>query len=203
MKHVRAGQASGALERVPAYGALVGVDELVLARPRKLLLHLLDDAQVVGVASHAALEVEEEPLELHADDQAGHGQIEVAVDEHVQVVEEVDGDHARLEREVDVVDDGALVGRLRHIVDVAQVHRVARDHVERAQCETQRLEVVVVLFSFFDLIWHLHILPITSANMKRTTLRLLAGVSPPPPPPPPFSTRPRISERTVSVTHAS
>jgi hypothetical protein len=80
MKYVRARQTPGSVKQLPAHGALVRIDELGLGGPRKPPLHFLNHAQVVRVTFHASLEVEEQPLELHANDKTCHAQVEVTVD---------------------------------------------------------------------------------------------------------------------------
>ena len=132
MKNVRTGQAASSVKSLPTDGALIRVDELLFGSPRKLALHFLDHAQVVRVSLHASPQVEKQSLELHADDETGHAQVEVAKDEHVQIVKEVDGDHAHLEDKVNVVDDCAFVAPLRQAVDIAEVDGIAGEHVNCA-----------------------------------------------------------------------
>ena len=80
MKNVGTWQPSSFVQNFPANGALFRVGQLLLARPREAPLHFLDHSQVVGVAFDASPQVEEQALEFHANDQAGHAQVEISVD---------------------------------------------------------------------------------------------------------------------------
>ena len=80
MKDVGTGQPSSFVQDLPTNGALFRVGQLFLAGPREPFLHLLDHSQVVCVPFDASPQIKEQALELHANDQAGHAQIEVAVD---------------------------------------------------------------------------------------------------------------------------
>lgn len=57
----------------------------------------------------------------------------------MQIVQEVYGDHAHLEREVNVVFERAFVVQLSQIVNVTQVNYVASYHVQCSKSQAERL----------------------------------------------------------------
>lgn len=108
MKQVGTRQLPGSLHLFPADGAIIRVLLQLFARSHRIvLLQVVPHPQVVPVLLVLALDLMEEIPQLHAYHQTGHGEEDVAPQEHVQVMHQVDYQGGQFKAQLDVVGDGA------------------------------------------------------------------------------------------------
>lgn len=91
----------------------------------------MEDPQVVAVLLDSALDLVDEITQVHADDQRRHGQEDVAPQQHVDVVKQLDHECAELKHQLRVVRQSAAL--LPHspttAADVVHMQGVAQQRV--------------------------------------------------------------------------
>lgn len=128
---MRARQLSRGLHLLPTNGTIVRVLRKVVLRSQRIrFLHVIKHPQIVAVFLELSLDLVHEISQLHDYDEAGHRQEDVAPEQHVQMVQEINCERSYLKDQLNVVRDVCpLIPGYRLVVDASMTHVVQEDPV--------------------------------------------------------------------------